>query len=169
MSALSWHATGGTASNPVVISTLLASRLQRPACDGPDRTTPDVDGIMRFMSLMSPAVHPFASPCSGRYCGAGTCAARHAFVPGAAQAFEDAAVLASCLAEAQADPAQALRRYESERISRASEVQRGSYARADYNHLPDGPEQRTRDEALRGADPLAANAWIYAHDPFSPN
>lgn len=34
----------------------------------------------------------------------------------------------------------------------------------DYNHLPDGPEQRARDEALRVADPLAANAWIYAYD-----
>ena len=99
--------------------------------------------------------------------------AAHPMLPflgqGAAQAFEDAAVLASCLAEDHADPAQALRRYESGRITRASEVQRGSYTRADYNHLPDGPEQRTRDEALRGADPLAANAWIYAHDPFSPN
>ena len=88
---------------------------------------------------------------------------------GAAQAFEDAVVLARCLAEDQAGPTQALRRYESTRITRASEVQRGSYARADYNHLPDGPEQRIRDEALRGADPLAANAWIYAHDPLSAN
>jgi salicylate hydroxylase len=44
-----------------------------------------------------------------------------------------------------------------------------AYARADFNHLPDGPEQRTRDEALRAADPLAANAWIYAHDPLKAN
>jgi len=99
--------------------------------------------------------------------------AAHPMLPflgqGAAQAFEDAVVLASCLAADQADPAQALRRYESERITRASQVQRGSYARADYNHLPDGPEQLARDEALKAADPLAANAWIYAHDPYSPN
>ena len=61
----------------------------------------------------------------------------------------------------------ALRRYESARIDRASRVQQGSHARADYNHLPDGPQQRARDEALRAADPLAANAWIYAHDPFA--
>jgi salicylate hydroxylase len=86
---------------------------------------------------------------------------------GAAQAFEDAAVLASCLAAAREDPVRALRRYESERIDRASRVQQGSHARANYLHLPDGPEQRARDEALRAADPLAANAWIYAHDPFS--
>jgi salicylate hydroxylase len=88
---------------------------------------------------------------------------------GAAQAFEDAAMLAACLANGKADPAHALRRYESARIDRASRVQQGSRARADFNHLPDGPEQRDRDEALRAADPLAANAWLYAHDPFSAN
>jgi salicylate hydroxylase len=99
--------------------------------------------------------------------------AAHPMLPflgqGAAQAFEDAAMLASCLAAGREDPVRALRRYESERIDRASRVQQGSHARADYNHLPDGPEQRARDEALRAADPLAANAWIYAHDPFSQN
>jgi salicylate hydroxylase len=99
--------------------------------------------------------------------------AAHPMLPflgqGAAQAFEDAAVLATCLAGDQADPVQALRRYESERIARASKVQQGSYARADYNHLPDGPEQHARDEALQAADPLAANAWIYAHDPLRPH
>jgi salicylate hydroxylase len=99
--------------------------------------------------------------------------AAHPMLPflgqGAAQAFEDAAMLATCLAHGKADPARALRRYESARLDRASRVQQGSHARADFNHLPDGPEQRDRDEALRAADPLAANAWIYAHDPFSPN
>jgi salicylate hydroxylase len=99
--------------------------------------------------------------------------AAHPMLPflgqGAAQAFEDAAVLAACLANGETDPARALRRYESARIDRASRVQQGSHARADFNHLPDGPEQRERDDALRAADPLAANAWIYAHDPFSLN
>ena len=97
--------------------------------------------------------------------------AAHPMLPflgqGAAQAFEDAAMLARCLASGQENPALALRRYESARIDRASRVQRGSHARADYNHLPDGPQQRARDETLRAADPLAANAWIYAHDPFA--
>jgi salicylate hydroxylase len=97
--------------------------------------------------------------------------AAHPMLPflgqGAAQAFEDAAMLASCLAGGQENPALALRRYDSARIDRASRVQQGSHARADYNHLPDGPQQRARDEALRAADPLAANAWIYAHDPFA--
>jgi salicylate hydroxylase len=99
--------------------------------------------------------------------------AAHPMLPflgqGAAQAFEDAAVLASCLADGPADPGQALRRYESLRIDRASRVQQGSHARADFNHLPDGPEQQARDEELQAADPLAANAWMYAHDPVSPN
>jgi len=97
--------------------------------------------------------------------------AAHPMLPflgqGAAQGFEDAALLASCLANDQADPRRALRSYESRRIDRASRVQRGSSARADYNHLPDGPEQRARDEELRSADPLAGNAWIYACDPFA--
>jgi salicylate hydroxylase len=97
--------------------------------------------------------------------------AAHPMLPflgqGAAQAFEDAAMLASCLAGGQENPALALRRYDSARIDRASRVQQGSHARADFNHLPDGPQQRARDEALRAADPLAANAWIYAHDPFA--
>ena len=99
--------------------------------------------------------------------------AAHPMLPflgqGAAQAFEDAAVLAHCLASHQGDPALALRRYESGRQVRASQVQQGSHARADFNHLPDGPEQHTRDEGLRAADPLAANAWIYAHDPLNVN
>ena len=99
--------------------------------------------------------------------------AAHPMLPflgqGAAQAFEDAAVLATCLAGDPVDPVQALRRYESARIARASKVQQGSYARADYNHLPDGPEQHARDTALQAADPLAANAWIYAHDPLRPH
>ncbi|MGH3279936.1 MAG: FAD-dependent monooxygenase [Trebonia sp.] len=95
--------------------------------------------------------------------------AAHPMLPflgqGAAQAFEDAAVLAACLAGSQGDPALALRRYESARLARAGQVQQGSYARADYNHLPDGAEQRARDEALRAVDPVAANAWLYTYDP----
>jgi salicylate hydroxylase len=98
--------------------------------------------------------------------------AAHPMLPflgqGAAQALEDAAMLAHCLAQDQADPARALSRYEAGRIARASSVQRGSHTRADFNHLPDGPRQRARDDALRAADPLAANAWLYGYDPFSP-
>ncbi len=97
--------------------------------------------------------------------------AAHPMLPflgqGAAQGLEDAAVLASCLA-ADGDPARALRRSESGRLARASRIQRGSSTRAEFNHLPDGPRQRERDQALRAADPLAANEWIYSFDPLAP-
>ena len=84
---------------------------------------------------------------------------------GAAQALEDAAVLARCLAGDPGDPAAALRRYEALRKPRTTRVQLGSHARLHANHLPDGPEQLARDEAFAGQDPLAFNGWIYGHDP----
>jgi catechol 1,2-dioxygenase len=87
------------------------------------------------------------------------------FAQGAAQAIEDAAVLARCLAEDPQAPARALQRYESLRIGRTTRLQQVSHARANVNHLPDGPEQEARDKSLAAEDPLAASAWIYAHDP----
>jgi salicylate hydroxylase len=89
------------------------------------------------------------------------------FGQGAAQAIEDAATLARCLAADPADPAAALLRYEELRIPRTTRLQEVSHARAYLNHLPDGPEQRARDASFSGTDPLAASAWIYAHDPQS--
>ncbi|MQA11701.1 MAG: NAD(P)-binding protein [Pseudonocardiaceae bacterium] len=87
------------------------------------------------------------------------------FAQGAAQSIEDAAVLATCLAEHTHDPARALRRYESLRIARTTRLQEVSHDRAHTNHLPDGPEQRARDAALATEDPLVANDWIYSYDP----
>jgi salicylate hydroxylase len=87
------------------------------------------------------------------------------FAQGAAQAMEDAAVLARCLAGDRADPAAALRRYQDVRLPRATRLQEISHARSQVNHLPDGPDQRDRDQAFTEADPLAANGWIYAYDP----
>ena len=87
------------------------------------------------------------------------------FAQGAAQAIEDGVTLARCLAANPADPAAALRRYEELRIPRTTRLQEVSRARAHVNHLPDGPEQRARDASFSGTDPLAASAWIYAHDP----
>jgi salicylate hydroxylase len=83
---------------------------------------------------------------------------------GAAQAIEDAAVLARCLADDPGDPPAALRRYEAVRKPRTTRVQLGSHARLHANHLPDGPEQLARDEAFAEEDPLAFNGWIYGHD-----
>jgi salicylate hydroxylase len=86
------------------------------------------------------------------------------FGQGAAQAIEDAAALARCLAADPADPAAALRRYESLRLPRTTRLQQVSHARAHVNHLPDSPEQQARDASFSGTDPLAASAWIYAHN-----
>ncbi|HEY0934469.1 MAG TPA: FAD-dependent monooxygenase, partial [Trebonia sp.] len=86
------------------------------------------------------------------------------FAQGAAQALEDAAALARCLALDPADPPAALRRYEELRIPRTTRLQEISHARAHVNHLPDGPDQRARDASFAGTDALAASAWIYAHD-----
>lgn len=78
---------------------------------------------------------------------------------------EDAAVLASCLAENVNDPAVALERYESLRIARTARVQELSHGRSHLNHLPDGPEQQARDREFTTADLLVANGWIYEYDP----
>jgi salicylate hydroxylase len=87
------------------------------------------------------------------------------FAQGAAQAIEDAAVLARCLAAHLDDPAAGLRRYEELRIPRATRLQELSHARLAINHLPDGPEQQARDESFTRDDPLVASGWIYGYDP----
>ncbi|MCW5632575.1 MAG: FAD-dependent monooxygenase [Rubrivivax sp.] len=96
--------------------------------------------------------------------------AAHAMLPffgqGAAQALEDAQVLAACFAGATRESApQALLRYEAVRRPRASQVQLMSRGRELRNHLPDGPEQLRRDAELAQGDPLRANGWLYGHDP----
>jgi salicylate hydroxylase len=63
---------------------------------------------------------------------------------GAAQAIEDAFVLAECLA-ADTDVVGALQRYEQIRMSRAEELQDSSTTAANVFYLPDGEEQRRRD------------------------
>jgi salicylate hydroxylase len=83
---------------------------------------------------------------------------------GAAQALEDAVVLAGCLAGNTTDPQAALTRYEAIRKPRTTRVQMLSHGRQHTNHLPDGPEQQARDASLAHEDPLAHNAWIYGHD-----
>jgi salicylate hydroxylase len=87
------------------------------------------------------------------------------FAQGAAQALEDAAVLARCLAGCTADSvSRALERYQRLRRPRASHVQLMSRGRELLNHLPDGPEQEARDARLAGGQPLRENAWLYGHD-----
>ncbi|WP_433797201.1 FAD-dependent monooxygenase [Actinoplanes sp. CA-252034] len=89
------------------------------------------------------------------------------YAQGAAQAIEDAAVLARCLAEHD-DPRAALREYEELRIPRTTRLQQVSRARSESNHLPDGPAQRERDATFAQRDPLVANGWIYGYDPEAP-
>jgi salicylate hydroxylase len=86
------------------------------------------------------------------------------YAQGAAQAIEDAASLAVCLATERGDPEQALNRYESVRIERTTRIQQLSHARVESNHLPDGPQQQARDADLAQADPLVSNGWIYGYD-----
>jgi salicylate hydroxylase len=94
--------------------------------------------------------------------------AAHAMFPfyaqGAAQAIEDAAALALCLAEHRGDPELALDIYQGLRIPRAVRIQQLSHSRKDINHLPDGPEQQRRDAELRKGDALVRSGWIYGHD-----
>jgi salicylate hydroxylase len=95
--------------------------------------------------------------------------AAHAMLPffaqGAAQAVEDAAVLASCLRGAhRASIPDALLRYEHARRPRTTQVQLMSRDREIQNHLPDGSEQEARDARLANGQPLLDNAWLYGHD-----
>jgi len=90
--------------------------------------------------------------------------AAHAMEPfqaqGAAQAVEDAYVLAACLSGlGETDPVGALRRYERIRLARAAELQGSSRAAAESFYLADGEEQRARD---------AAYAVLHETQPWGP-
>jgi len=94
----------------------------------------------------------------------------HAMLPfmaqGAAQAIEDGAALAACLREGPDVPA-ALRRYERVRIPRTSRIQAMSAGNKIRYHLPDGPDQRERDERMAaGSAAWSFNAvgWLYDYD-----
>jgi len=92
--------------------------------------------------------------------------AAHAMLPflaqGAAQCVEDAVTLAGCLKSADPDRVEtALKRYEELRRRRANRVVLMSRGREIQYHLPDGPEQERRDEALAAEDPLKQIAWLY--------
>ena len=98
--------------------------------------------------------------------------AAHAMLPffaqGAAQAIEDAVVLAECLRGASAASAPAaLQAYVAIRRPRASRVQLMSRGRELRNHLPDGPLQAQRDAEFANGDPLRDSAWLYGHDALA--
>lgn len=96
--------------------------------------------------------------------------AAHAMEPfeaqGAAQAVEDAYVLAECLGDAD-DAETALERYATLRIPRANKVQQSSSDAAVMFYLPDGPAQRERDAEfaeLPQRHPWGRREWIWEHD-----
>ena len=86
---------------------------------------------------------------------------------GAAQAIEDGACLAACLAAGADDPAAALLHYERLRLPRVTRLQQMSRANKYRFHMPDGPDQEARDaEWARAADRSPeALRWLFDHDP----
>jgi salicylate hydroxylase len=89
---------------------------------------------------------------------------------GAAQAIEDGATLAACLAAGAEDPVEALRRYETLRRPRVSRLQELSRVNKTRFHLPDGPEQEARDAewARAGDSSPEALRWLYGFDAGAP-
>jgi salicylate hydroxylase len=85
---------------------------------------------------------------------------------GAAQSIEDGAALASLLKAMPDDVPGALRRYEEVRKPRATRLQEASANNRRRFHLPDGPEQQARDEAMAasGDRSIANIGWLYNHD-----
>jgi salicylate hydroxylase len=85
---------------------------------------------------------------------------------GAAQAIEDGAALAALLSSMTDDVPAALRRYEALRKPRATRLQEASAANRVRFHLPDGPEQETRDAAMANSGDRSLDniAWLYEHD-----
>jgi salicylate hydroxylase len=85
---------------------------------------------------------------------------------GAAQSIEDGAALAALLTAMPDDVPGALARYEALRKPRATRLQEASAANRTRFHLPDGPEQQKRDEAMAtsGDRSIANIGWLYGHD-----
>jgi salicylate hydroxylase len=88
---------------------------------------------------------------------------------GAAQAIEDGATLAACLAACSKDVTAALLRYEGARLPRVSRLQAMSRANKARFHMSDGREQEARDAdwAARGDRAPETLRWLHAHDPWA--
>ena len=95
----------------------------------------------------------------------------HAMAPfqaqGAAQAIEDAFVLAECVGDEPDDLPAALARYERVRTSRAGTLQASSQTAANVFYLPDGGEQQARDAEyarLHETQPWGHRQRLWEHD-----
>jgi salicylate hydroxylase len=87
---------------------------------------------------------------------------------GAAQAIEDGATLAACLADVE-EPGipEALVRYERLRLPRTARAQAISATNKTRFHLPDGSDQEGRDAQMASGSTdwsINAVAWLYGHD-----
>jgi salicylate hydroxylase len=86
---------------------------------------------------------------------------------GAAQAIEDGACLAACLAAAgNRDPGEILRHYEQTRRPRVTRLQQMSRANKTRYHMRDGPEQQARDAEYARAGDRSPEAlrWLFGFD-----
>jgi salicylate hydroxylase len=85
---------------------------------------------------------------------------------GAAQSIEDGAALAALLAALPDNVSATLRRYEEIRKPRATRLQEASANNRTRFHLPDGPAQQARDQAMAasGDRSIANIGWLYLHD-----
>ena len=86
---------------------------------------------------------------------------------GAAQAIEDGATLAACLAaDGAGDPVKTLRRYEELRRPRVTRLQEMSRINKTRFHLPDGPAQQARDAEWARAGDRSPEAlrWLFEFD-----
>jgi salicylate hydroxylase len=105
----------------------------------------------------------------GRVCLLGD--ACHAMLPfqaqGAAQAIEDGAVLGAALTGAgTTDVVAAIAGYVEARKPRTARVQQASRANGAQWHLPDGPEQQSRDAALAaGSGDFDSYEWLWGVGP----
>ena len=89
------------------------------------------------------------------------------FAQGAAQAIEDGAALARCLAADPADPAAALRRYESLRIPRTTRLQGSATPAPTSTTCPTARSSRPATPRSPASTRWRPARWIYAHDPES--
>jgi salicylate hydroxylase len=97
--------------------------------------------------------------------------AAHAMEPwqaqGGAQAIEDAYVLAECLADSHGEVEGALEQYATIRMARATELQRSSAQAGNVFYLPDGEEQRRRDDeyaTLHERQPFGHRQKLWEYD-----
>jgi salicylate hydroxylase len=86
---------------------------------------------------------------------------------GAAMAIEDAAVLARRLADAPADPAGAMRRYENERRARTARAQREARGNGRLYHMGGAAAllRRLALRALGGERLITRYDWLYGWTP----